>query len=166
MHFTARIGKRELIPLHKVADIAGRRDPGTFRLPGHAEMWQREAPAHEVPDGVFADDCRPVGREDDRVVGPKGDHALHISRRCSPRPGPARLHQGFPLWFGISIWRARAEDDTHHEKDALHRLRSRRSSTSDMMNPNAGQPPDATERSNHARAWAVSPRTRYQVPIP
>src|SRR6266702_3407077 len=44
--------------------------------------------------------------------------------------------------------------------------RNRRSSTSDRMNPNAGQPPERTERSNQARACAVSPRTRYQLPTP
>src|SRR5205809_3212984 len=44
--------------------------------------------------------------------------------------------------------------------------RNRRSSTSDMMNPNAGQPPERTARSNQARACAVSPRTRYQLPTP
>jgi drug/metabolite transporter (DMT)-like permease len=44
--------------------------------------------------------------------------------------------------------------------------RSRRSSTSDTMNPNAGQPPDWIERSNHVRACAVSPRRRYQLPRP
>jgi len=43
---------------------------------------------------------------------------------------------------------------------------SRRSSTSDMMNPNAGQPPDFTERSKYVFARAVSPRTRYQSPSP
>ena len=44
--------------------------------------------------------------------------------------------------------------------------RNRRSSTSDMIKPNAGQPPERTERSNQARARAVSPRTRYQLPTP
>ena len=44
--------------------------------------------------------------------------------------------------------------------------RSRRSSTSDTMNPNAGQPPDWIDRSNHLRACALSPRTRYQFPRP
>ena len=44
--------------------------------------------------------------------------------------------------------------------------RSRRSSTSDTMNPNPGQPPDWTDRSNHLRACALSPRTRYQLPRP
>src|SRR6185295_8595122 len=39
-------------------------------------------------------------------------------------------------------------------------------SISETMNPNAGQPPDATERSNHLRALVVSPRTRYQLPMP
>jgi hypothetical protein len=33
-----------------------------------------------------------------------------------------------------------------------------------MMNPNPGQPPDFIERSNHVRALAVSPRTKYQFP--
>src|SRR5438552_6114845 len=47
-----------------------------------------------------------------------------------------------------------------------HGYRNRRSSTSDTMNPNAGQPPERTERSNQARARAVSPRTRYQLPTP
>jgi hypothetical protein len=50
---------------------------------------------------------------------------------------------------------------------ALNQIqRRRRSSTSDTMNPNAGQPPDAIDRSNHARACATSPRTRYQFPSP
>ena len=44
--------------------------------------------------------------------------------------------------------------------------RSRRSSTSDMMNPIPGQPPDWIERSNHRRACAVSPLRRYQLPRP
>src|SRR5207249_11364200 len=47
-----------------------------------------------------------------------------------------------------------------------HGYRNRRSSTSDMMNPNAGHPPECTERSNQARARALSPRTRYQLPTP
>jgi hypothetical protein len=34
------------------------------------------------------------------------------------------------------------------------------------MNPNPGQPPDWIDRSNHLRACAVSPRTRYQFPRP
>ena len=52
--------------------------------------------------------------------------------------------------------------------DVGHRRpqRSRRSSTSDTMNPNPGQPPDWTDRSNHLRACALSPRTRYQLPRP
>ena len=44
--------------------------------------------------------------------------------------------------------------------------RSRRSSTSDTMNPNPGQPPDWIDRSNHLRACALSPRRRYQLPRP
>jgi len=44
--------------------------------------------------------------------------------------------------------------------------RSRRSSTSDTMNPKPGQPPDWTDRSNHWRACAVSPRRRCQLPRP
>ena len=43
---------------------------------------------------------------------------------------------------------------------------SRRSSTSDTMNPNAGQPPDCVDRSNHLRACPLSPRRRYQFPRP
>lgn len=42
----------------------------------------------------------------------------------------------------------------------------RRRSTSEMMNPKAGHPPDFTERSNQVRAFAVSPLTRYQLPTP
>jgi hypothetical protein len=34
------------------------------------------------------------------------------------------------------------------------------------MNPNAGQPPDWIERSNHVRACAWPPRRRYQLPRP
>ena len=49
---------------------------------------------------------------------------------------------------------------------ALPPQRSRRSSTSDTMNPNPGQPPDWIDRSNHRRACALSPRTRYQLPRP
>ena len=44
--------------------------------------------------------------------------------------------------------------------------RSRRSSTSDTMNPNPGQPPDWIDRSNHLRDCALSPRRRYQFPRP
>ena len=43
---------------------------------------------------------------------------------------------------------------------------SRRSSTSDTMNPNPGQPPDWIDRSNHLRACVLSPRRRYQLPRP
>ena len=46
------------------------------------------------------------------------------------------------------------------------RRSSRRSSSSDAMNPNAGQPPDFTERWNAARAFVVSPWTMYQLPSP
>ena len=35
-----------------------------------------------------------------------------------------------------------------------------------MMNPNPGHPPERIDRSNHVRARAVSPRTRYQLPTP
>src|SRR6266568_795221 len=60
-----------------------------------------------------------------------------------------------------------AHDDLPVETGRLVAFyRNRRSSTSDRMNPNAGQPPERTERSNQARACAVSPRTRYQLPTP
>lgn len=52
------------------------------------------------------------------------------------------------------------------EQGADEPHRSRRSSSSDTMNPNAGHPSDRTERSNQARARVVSPRTRYQLPTP
>jgi len=42
----------------------------------------------------------------------------------------------------------------------------RRSSASETMNPNPGQPPELTERSNHLRAFTVSPLTRCQFPSP
>ena len=46
------------------------------------------------------------------------------------------------------------------------RYRSFRSSISDTMNPNAGQPPELIARWNQARARDVSPRSRYQLPTP
>ena len=48
----------------------------------------------------------------------------------------------------------------------FYRRESLRSSASAAMNPIVVQPPEATARSNHRRAWAVSPRTRYQLPTP
>ena len=44
--------------------------------------------------------------------------------------------------------------------------RNRRNSASDAMKPKAGQPPDASDRSNARRARAVSPRTMNQFPSP
>jgi hypothetical protein len=44
--------------------------------------------------------------------------------------------------------------------------RSFRSSISDRIKPNAGQPPELIERSNQVRARDVSPLSRYQLPTP
>ena len=43
---------------------------------------------------------------------------------------------------------------------------SLRNSTSDMMNPKPGHPPDFTDRWKYVLACAVSPFTRYQFPSP
>src|SRR4051812_32395492 len=86
------------------------------------------------------------------------------------------------LW---RLWRLRPaasgrEQRTHHEhcgaRGGAHPTRHaqrprraprvRRSSISETMKPNAGQPPDATDRSKYSRARAVSPCTRYQLPNP
>ena len=62
--------------------------------------------------------------------------------------------------------RAGAAEGHGDDKGGPELHRNRRSSRSDTMNPNAGHPPDRTERSNHSRARVVSPRTRYQLATP